>query len=61
MSAPMPREAARQIDGSVIAAPETVFYLTGTGRGDYFISNAVLLGPKGAEVLTRTPVGPLVK
>jgi hypothetical protein len=30
-------------------------------RGDYFISNAVLLGPKGAEVLTRTPIGPLVR
>jgi Xaa-Pro dipeptidase len=36
-------------------------WLLGTGRGDYFISNAVLLGPKGAEVLTRTPVGPLVR
>ena len=36
-------------------------WLMGTGRGDYFISNAVLLGPKGAEVLTRTPVGPLVR
>lgn len=58
MSVPMPREAARQLDG---AAPENVFYLTGTGRGDYFLSNAVLLGPKGAEVLTRIPVGPLVK
>jgi Xaa-Pro dipeptidase len=27
----------------------------GTGRGDFFISNAVLLGPDGPEVLTRTP------
>ena len=31
-----------------------------TGRGDYFISNTVLLGPDGAEVLTRTPMGPLI-
>ena len=61
MSVPMPREAARQFDGAVIAAPENVFHLAGTGRGDYFLSNAVLLGPKGAEVLTRTPVGPLVR
>lgn len=61
MSALTPRKAARQFDGAVIAAPENVLHLAGTGRGDYFISNAVLLGPKGAEVLTRTPVGPLVR
>jgi Xaa-Pro dipeptidase len=30
-------------------------WLMGTGRGDYFISNTVLLGEKGPEVLTRTP------
>jgi Xaa-Pro dipeptidase len=36
-------------------------WLMGTGKGDYFISNAVLLGPDGAEVLTRTPTGPIVK
>lgn len=36
-------------------------WLMGTGRGDYFISNAVLLGPTGAEVLTRTPLGPFVR
>jgi Xaa-Pro dipeptidase len=36
-------------------------WLMGTGRGDYFISNAVLLGAKGAEVLTRTPTGPIVR
>jgi Xaa-Pro dipeptidase len=33
----------------------------GTGRGDYFISNAVLLGAQGPEVLTRTPTGPIVR
>jgi Xaa-Pro dipeptidase len=36
-------------------------WLMGTGRGDYFISNAVLLGANGAEVLTRTPTGPIVR
>jgi Xaa-Pro dipeptidase len=36
-------------------------WLMGTGKGDYFISNAVLLGRNGAEVLTRTPTGPIVK
>jgi Xaa-Pro dipeptidase len=36
-------------------------WLMGTGKGDYFISNAVLLGADGAEVLTRTPTGPIVK
>ena len=36
-------------------------WLMGTGRGDYFISNAVLLGARGPEVLTRTSNGPIVK
>ena len=36
-------------------------WLMGTGRGDYFISNAVLLGAEGPEVLTRTPTGPIVR
>ena len=36
-------------------------WLMGTGRGDYFVSNAVLLTDSGAEVLTRTPLGPIVK
>ena len=30
-------------------------WLMGTGEGDFFLSNAVLLGPDGAEVLTMTP------
>lgn len=30
-------------------------WLMGTGRGDYFISNTVLLTEAGPEVLTRTP------
>ncbi|HEX6362879.1 MAG TPA: M24 family metallopeptidase, partial [Albitalea sp.] len=36
-------------------------WLMGTGRGDYFISDTVLLGPRGAEVLTDTPTGPTVR
>lgn len=36
-------------------------WLMGTGHGDYFISNAVLLGAQGPEVLTRTPNGPIVR
>jgi Xaa-Pro dipeptidase len=36
-------------------------WLMGTGQGDDFISNAVLLGDDGAEVLTTTPTGPIVK
>ncbi len=36
-------------------------WLMGTGRGDYFISNAVLLGAGGPEVLTRTANGPIVR
>jgi Xaa-Pro dipeptidase len=36
-------------------------WLMGTGRGDYFLSNTVLLGPAGAEVLTRTDAGPILK
>ena len=36
-------------------------WLMGTGRGDDFISNTVLLTDTGAEVLTRTPSGPIVR
>lgn len=36
-------------------------WLMGTGRGDDFISNTVLLTNAGAEVLTRTPTGPIVR
>jgi Xaa-Pro dipeptidase len=35
-------------------------WLMGTGTGDFFLSNCVLLGPDGVEVLTETPVGPTV-
>jgi Xaa-Pro dipeptidase len=36
-------------------------WLMGTGRGDDFISNCVLLTDAGAEVLTRTPAGPIIR
>lgn len=36
-------------------------WLMGTGRGDHFVSNTVLLTDAGAEVLTRTPAGPIVR
>jgi Xaa-Pro dipeptidase len=35
-------------------------WLMGTGRGDYFVSNPVLLTENGAEILTRTDLGPIV-
>jgi Xaa-Pro dipeptidase len=35
-------------------------WLMGTGRGDFFVSNAVLLGENGPEVLTQTPAEPRV-
>lgn len=35
-------------------------WLMGTGKGDFFLSNCVLLGPDGSEVLTKTPMGPVV-
>ncbi|MBB4305431.1 Xaa-Pro dipeptidase [Rhodobium orientis] len=35
-------------------------WFTETGRGNFFVSNTVLLGPNGAEVLTKTPAGPTV-
>jgi Xaa-Pro dipeptidase len=36
-------------------------WLMGTGRGDFFISNTVLVGEDGPEVLTRTPAGVTVR
>lgn len=35
-------------------------WFTETGRGDFFVSNCVLLGADGAEVLTTAPMGPTV-
>jgi Xaa-Pro dipeptidase len=36
-------------------------WLMGTGRGDDFVSNTVLLTEAGAEVLTRTSGGPIIR
>jgi Xaa-Pro dipeptidase len=36
-------------------------WLMGTGEGDDFLSDTVLLTESGAEVLTRTPVGPIIR
>ena len=36
-------------------------WFTETGRGNYFVSNTVLLGENGAEVLNDTPFGPHVR
>ena len=36
-------------------------WFTETGRGNYFVSNTVLLGPSGAEVLNKCSYGPHVK
>ncbi|MBP1887397.1 M24 family metallopeptidase [Sinorhizobium mexicanum] len=36
-------------------------WLMGTGKGDDFVSNTVLLTGTGPEVLTRTPLGPIVR
>jgi len=35
-------------------------WFTGTGRGNWFLSNTVFLGADGAEVLNETPFGPHV-
>lgn len=35
-------------------------WLMGTGKGDFFLSNTVLLGESGPELLTRTPHGPTI-
>ena len=36
-------------------------WFTETGQGNFFISNTVLLGKNGAEVLNKTPYGPHIK
>lgn len=35
-------------------------WFTETGRGDFFLSDCVLMGPEGAELLTSVPAGPTV-
>lgn len=46
-------------DSDLVLQPGMAFHilswLMGTGEGDYFVSNTVLLGDEEAEVLTRAP------
>ena len=48
-------------DSNLVVATGMVFHvlswLMGTGRGDFFVSNTVLVGEQGSEILTRTPAG----
>ena len=57
-----PRVTGLRHDSDLIMQEGMTYHLmswfTETGRGNYFVSNTVLLGPKGAEVLTQTPAGP---
>ena len=36
-------------------------WFTETGQGNFFISNTILLGKNGAEVLNKIPYGPHIK
>ncbi|WP_412508016.1 M24 family metallopeptidase, partial [Roseovarius sp. SYSU LYC5161] len=59
-----PRVTALRHDSDLEITEGMTFHLmswfTGTGRGNFFVSNTVLLGPDGAEVLNDTPPGPHV-
>jgi Xaa-Pro dipeptidase len=60
-----PRVTGLRADGDLALAAGMTFHvlswLMGTGKGDYFISNPVLMTAEGAEVLSRTPYGPFVR
>ncbi len=47
--------------GPADMADRFLSWLMGAGKGDDFISNTVLLTENGPEVLTRTPVGPIIR
>ena len=38
-----------------------ISWLMGTGRGDFFVSNTVLVGERESEILTRAPAGLIVR
>ncbi len=38
-----------------------ISWLMGTGRGDFFVSNTVLVGEQGSVLLTRAPAGIVVR
>ena len=57
-----PRVTGLRHDSDLVMEHGMCFHLmswfTETGRGNFFVSNTVLLGPDGAECLTTTPPGP---
>ena len=57
-----PRVTGLRHDSSLEMKAGMTFHLmswfTETGRGNYFVSNTVLLNPDGAQVLNNTPDGP---
>ncbi len=57
-----PRVTGLRHDSDLVMEEGMTFHLmswfTETGRGNFFVSNTVLLGPDGAECLTTTPPGP---
>ncbi len=57
-----PRVTGLRHDSDLLMQEGMTFHLmswfTETGRGNYFVSNTVLLGNQGVEVLTTTPHGP---
>ena len=57
-----PRVMGLRHDSDLVMEEGMTFHLmswfTETGRGNFFVSNTVLLGPNGAECLTTTPAGP---
>jgi Xaa-Pro dipeptidase len=57
-----PRVTGLRHDSDLVMEAGMTFHLmswfTETGRGNFFVSNTVLLGPEGAECLTTTPPGP---
>jgi Xaa-Pro dipeptidase len=52
-------------DSDLVVKTGTTFHmlswLMGTGRGDFFVSDTVLFGSHGVEVLTRTPTGVTIR
>jgi len=59
-----PRETFRRmLDDQEFHASELSLasYTALIGRGDYFLSNTVLVGPDGPEILTKTPTAVIEK
>ncbi|MEI4196290.1 M24 family metallopeptidase [Roseovarius sp. E0-M6] len=60
-----PRVTGLRHDSDLVMTEGMCFHLmswfTETGRGNFFVSNTVLLGPDGAEVLTQTEPGPILR